>query len=805
MEVLVTGARGWIDETLGALTLDEKIALLAGQDLWSTVPIERLGVPSLQLTDGPNGVRGFDDRHGRTVMSYPVGVAMGATFHPDLIREVGRALGAEASAHGASVLLGPTMNIPRVPNAGRNFECFSEDPVLSGTVASAYIEGVQSQRVAACIKHVVCNDQETDRFSIDARVDERTLREIYLEPFRLAVAAARPWAAMSAYNTVNGTTASEHALLDDVLRDEYGFDGLVVSDWYGTYSAAAVTGGLDLEMPGPARWLGHEHVEASLASGAITVADIDRKVRNLLRLIERTGGPDRVSTTSDGLEERPEFRALARRAAAEATVLLTNDGTLPLSNEVNHVAVIGGPSTATFHQGGGSSSVRPHRVVSILEGLRAVLDDTVEVTFSRGCAAWHHPPLLDPEMLTHDGRPGLEVRYMPGPDPDREPVRTAVTHRSELGFFGPGDRWVDYDDFSLRLRGEYTPQRTGTYRFSLEALGHVRAWMAGEQRVEAWDQPTSRTVWELHLRACEPVDVAIEYASPAEDRWRSVRLGVEEPEAPEELLDAAIRAAAAADVAVVVVGLGPERESEGFDRPDLRLPPEQDRLVAAVAAVQPDTVVVLTTGSPVELPWLEDVRAVVQAWYGGQEVGHAVADVLTGAVDPGGRLPITWPASSRQHPGLLNYPGEAGAVRYGEGVFVGYRAYDQLELEPLFGFGHGLSYATFELRDVRASVGPDQLSVLASLVNTSSCDGSDVVQVFAHGIGGVVRRLVGFSKVQLAAGNEHDVQLHVPLDHLAWWDPAARSWSRATGPVTLEVRGVFGQHLLEIELPMPSR
>lgn len=793
----------WLVETLGALTLDEKIALLAGRDLWSTVPIDRLGVPSVRLTDGPNGVRGFDDRHGPTVMSYPVGVAMGATFHPDLILEVGRALGAEASAHGASVLLGPTMNIPRLPNAGRNFECFSEDPVLSGTVASAYIQGVQSQGVAACIKHVVCNDQETDRFSIDARVDERALREIYLEPFRLAVTASRPWAAMSAYNTINGTTASEHPLLDDVLRAEFGFDGVVVSDWYGTYSAAAVTGGLDLEMPGPARWLQREHVEAALDSGAISTSDIDRKVENLLRLIERTGGPERAPADPDGMEERAEHRALARRVAAEATVLLSNDGVLPLTGDVTRIAVIGELAAATPHQGGGSSSVRPHRVVSILDGLDDALDDTVEVTWARGCATWSRPPLLDPETLSHDGQPGLEVCYVAGLDPDRPHERRAVTPRSELGFFGRGDDWLDYTDFSLRLRGAYTPGRTGTYRFTLEALGHVRLWMAGEQRIEAWDPSPTTTSWELELRAEEPVDLVVEYASPGEGVWRSVRLGVEQQEAPEGLLDAAVRVAAAADVAIVVTGLGPERESEGFDRPDLRLPPEQDRLVAAIAAAQPATVVVLTTGSPVELPWIDDVRAVVQAWYGGQEVGHAVADVLTGAVDPAGRLPITWPAHSRQHPGLLNFPGEAGVVRYGEGAYAAYRAYDHLGLEPRFAFGHGLSYATFELRDAQASVGGDELSVLGTLVNTSSRDGCDVVQVFARGIGGVARRLVGFAKVEVVAGQEHAVRVGVALERLAWWDPVARSWTRATGPLTLELRGAFGTQLLDVELPDP--
>lgn len=791
----------WITTTLAELTLDEKIALLSGRDVWSTTPVERVGVPSIRFSDGPNGVRGFDDQHGATSMSYPVGAAMGATFDPELVGRVGAALGEEAAAHGASMLLGPTMNIPRVPNAGRNFECFSEDPLLSGTLAAAYVTGVQSQGVSACVKHVVCNDQETDRFSIDARVDERALREIYLEPFRLAVRSAGPWAAMSAYNTVNGTTASEQPLIDEVLRAEFGFDGLVVSDWYGTYSADAVTGGLDLEMPGPARWMAPEHVEQALARGAVTEADLDRKVVHLLRLIERTGGPQRGVAEHHGLAERDDYRALARRVAAEATVLLTNDGVLPLSADVRTVAVLGDAADRPLFQGGGSSSVSPHRVVSLLDGLRAALGDQVEITWARGATASRRPPLLDPKLLAHDGQPGLEVRYVAGRDPAGETVRTAVAERSELGFFGPGDDWIDYTDFSLQMRGSYTPQHGGRHRFSLEARGQVRASVAGEPRVDGWDSAETTTDWELDLQAGEPVDLHIEFASPGEAAYRSVRLGVEVVEDPDQRIAAAARAAAEADVAIVAVGLGPEWESEGFDRPDLCLPGEQDRLVAAVAAAQPATVVVLATGAPVELPWREDVAAIIQPWYGGQEVGHAVADVLIGATDPGGRLPITWPVDSQQHPGRLNFPGEAGVVRYGEGVFVGYRAYDRLGLEPAFPFGHGLSYASFELHDLHAADLDGAVSVRGSLRNTADRAGTEVVQVYARGIGDVVRRLVGFAKVEVPAGQERGFRVEVAEDRLAAWDPAAGTWSPATGQLTLEAAGTFGSHLVEVVVP----
>lgn len=789
----------WIDETLAALTLEEKIALLAGQDVWSTVPIERVGIPSIRLSDGPNGVRGFDDQHGVTSMSYPVGAAMGATFDPELVRQVGAALGEEARAHGASMLLGPTMNIPRVPNAGRNFECFSEDPVLSGTLAAAYVQGVQSQSVAACVKHVVCNDQETDRFSIDARVDERALREIYLEPFRIAIEAALPWGAMSAYNTINGVTASEQPLLDEVLRGEWGFDGLVVSDWFGTYSERAVTAGLDLEMPGPARWMAPEHVEAALASGAVTEDDLDRKVRNLLTLIERTGGGDREPPATGGLPETDEHRALARRVATGSIVLLHDDGLLPLATP-RRIAVIGELAERTPHQGGGSSSVKPHRTVSILEGLRAAYGDDVEIVWSRGCDTWMRPPLLDQQGLSHEDGAGLRAEYFASRDLSGAPIRTEVLRKTFAGWFGESALGVDHERFGLRVTGTFTPTATGPHRFTYEAMGYARARFDGELVVDAWDAEPSTETWDADLAAGRPVTLEVEFgATPG--RWRHLRIGAE-PLTDGDPVLAAVDVARDADVAIVVVGLSDEWESEGFDRPDLRLPREQDRLVAAVAEAQPDTAVVIVAGSPVEVPWLEDVRSLVHVWYGGQEVGHAVADVLTGAADPGGRLPLTWPADSRQHPGLLNFPGEAGSVRYGEGVFVGYRAYDHLGLTPRFAFGHGLSYATFRLAAARASVTADAgLEVTATLVNTSDRAGSDVVQVYGRGIGGVPRRLVGFARAEVEAGQERELVIEVGRDRLSWWDPSADGWCAVSGALSLELRGTFGHEVLEVDLP----
>ncbi len=782
----------WVTETLAAMTLDEKISLLAGRNLWETVPIERLGLPALKVSDGPNGARGADANYGPTSTSFPVGAAMGATFDPDLIEDVGRALAAETRAKGADVLLAPTVNIPRVPNAGRNFECFSEDPLLSGLLAAAYVRGLQAEGVGACIKHFVCNDQEHERYSISATVDERTLREIYLEPFRIAVEASHPWAAMSAYNTINGITASEHPLLDDVLRDEFGFDGVVISDWYGTYGSGVAGSGLDLEMPGPARWMAADRLREALAAGAIDEEDIDRKVRRLLRLLDRTGARHHREPEPEKADEPAAHRELARRVAVESMVLLKNESALPIEGSLR-IAVIGGHARATPHQGGGSSAVNPHRVTSILEGIEAAAPAGSTVQWAPGPDPHHRPPALDPHSLVHgDAEAGLLVEYFAGPDFVGDPVRTLPTTKSFLVFLGRGDEWVDHDAFSLRLSGRFMAAVSGRHVFAISAGGRVRVRAGGAVVADVWDgNATEPLQWEADLAAGEELDLVVEYASRPGDRMRWIRLGCRLP-GPVDPIGAARDLAANSDVAVVVVGLTPEWESEGFDRPDLSLPGEQDRLVAEVAVAQPNTVVVMVAGSAVEMPWLDQTGAVLQAWYGGQEAGSAVADVLFGGADPGGRLPVTFPQHSRQHPGLLNYPGEAGTVRYGEGVYVGYRGFDRLGLEPMFCFGHGLSYTTFELGDVAVEDREAQVVVSAVLSNTGRRRGTEVIQVFARDIAGVDRRLAGFAKVSLDAGESASVEIPISYERLRSWNPDGTGWVTATGRIEFEIQGTFG-------------
>lgn len=794
----------WVEQTLTALDLDEKLSLIAGENVWHTVAIDRLGIPAMRLLDGPNGVRSADPNHGPTSTSFPVGAAMGATWDPELIEEVGAALGRETKAKGGHVLLGPTVNIPRVPNAGRNFECFSEDPVLSGTMAAAFVQGLQGEQVAACIKHFVCNDQETDRFKVDAVVDERTLREVYLEPFRIAIDRSSPWALMSGYNRLNGCTCSEHPILDEVLRDEYGFDGVIVSDWYGTYGAGVAGSGLDLEMPGPGRWLDAGVFRAAIERGEATEADLDDKVRRILELVERTRATDRA-VTETALDGPPE-RALVRRAAAEAMVLMKNDGLLPLPQGVK-IAVIGELADDTPHQGGGSSQIPAHRVVSVLDGLVDAAGHDSIVGFEPGVSIRRNPPVLDPASIVGEG---FVFEYFDNLDLSGEPARVTTSDRTFWPYFGTRDPWVDFRGFSMRVTGRFRAVKSGLHRFGFGAIGRLRVTVDGSSVVDAWEGADQAHEWDASLSSGDEVEIVAEFATLDNevlertavedgDRWRYLAFTCVLPAPAPDLARAEVLAAEA-DAAVVVVGRTHEWEAEGWDRADLRLPGGQDDLIEAVARVQPNTIVVVTAGSPVEMPWLGEVAAVVHAWFPGQEAGHAIADVLTGAVDPGGRLPVVFPATSVQHPGLLNFPGLDGEVRYGEGVLVGQRAYDRLGLEPLFPFGHGMSYASFEVGDAEVqSDGGEGFVVAVPVRNVGDRPGTEVVQVYALGLSGVPRRLVGYRKVRLGVGEATIVEVAVPSDLLRTWDSSRSEWIGTEAP-SLEIRASDAGQTVDIPL-----
>ena len=769
-----------IKALVAAMTLDEKASLTAGEDLWSTVAVERVGVPRVRVTDGPNGARGANLPGGSesTSVCIPCGSALGATWDVELVSRIGVLLGQETRRRGCRVLLAPTVNIHRSPLAGRNFECYSEDPLLSGLLAAAYIRGVQSQDVATTVKHFVANDAEFERMSMSSVVDERTLREIYLLPFELAVREGGSLGLMTSYNRLNGTWCGEDPTLYAILRDEWGFDGFVLSDWYAATSSASATAGMDLEMPGPGRSMGAA-LAAAVRAGEVDESVLDAQVQRLLSVFDRLGALDHPGDGTATAVDLPEDRALAREAAAAAIVLLRNDGVLPLDPGVRRVAVIGPNADRTMMMGGGSASVTPAYRITPLDALRAALPG-VEVVHAPGVGIDRSVPTMPIE---------LRVEYFAGSDVD---AMSDAVHRTEhpgAEFFYLGAPPDVPEPFTARATGVFEPATTGPYVFSLVQAGRARLIVDGRVLIDGIADPMPRDrnsyfgfgseerVADIELEAGRPVDIVIEYASRGTSGVYAVRVGVR-PEVPRDAMDGAVRAASDADVAIVVVGTTSEWESEGFDRRSLRLPGEQDTLIERVVAVNPSTVVAVNTGAPIEMPWADSVSAIVQLWFGGQEMGNALADVVTGACDPGGRLPTTIPMRLEHNPSYGNFPGEHDEVRYGEGLFVGYRWYDARRLPVRFPFGHGLSYTTFDigvptLSSARVAAG-DVVEVDVPVTNTGARAGLEVVQCYieppATRVARPLKELKAFGKVHLAPGETTTVRLTLTDRAFAVWD-----------------------------------
>ncbi len=785
-----------IDELLGQMTLEEKISMLAGADLWHSVPVPRLGIPQFKVTDGPNGARGAWSSMGPSSVATPVGIALGATWNPEIVEKVGNVLADELKAKGAHILLAPTVNIHRTPIAGRNFECYSEDPFLSGMLASAYIKGIQSKGLGACIKHFVANDQEFERHSMSSEVDERTLREIYLEPFRLAIRNSNPWSVMSSYNRLNGTYACEndHTLLE-ILKGEWKYDGFVMSDWFGTYDPEVPAGGLDLEMPGPARWMSEEHVKNAFASGALTEAALDDKVRRLLCVLEKAGLFENPELKPERAENKPQHRRVIREAAREAIVLLKNDGTLPLRKAVRSIALIGPYARTAQVLGGGSSTVTPHYAVSPFEGIKQRAGSKIKVQTASGCFIYKNMPAPTLETLsTPDGRRGLRLSLFNGTELAGSPAYTEVTRRVQFGWFESTVPHVDQEDFSLRLEGFFTPQESGTHTLALAAVGWGKLYFDGKLVIDHtsdWDMGKQLTA-ALELESGKAYPIKIEYYWKGNPRWRSLSFGHQPPHAKDTIAEA-VKLAKNSDVVVLIASLNHEWESEGFDRLDMKLPGAQNELIERVAKANRNTIVVLNTGSPVEMPWIEKVPVVLQLWYDSQEQGNALADVLFGDVNPSGKLPTTFPVRLQDNPAYTNYPGENGKVRYGEGIFVGYRYYDKKELAPLFPFGHGLSYTTFKYSNLRLSaksITPNELlKVRVDVTNTGKVAGKEVVQLYVRDANATVARpdkeLKAFAKVELAPKQTRTVTF--TLDREAFWyfDVPTNRW--ATKPGEFEI------------------
>lgn len=799
---------GRIEELLGRLSVEEKVSLLAGRDVWHLPAIERIGLGELKMSDGPAGVRGESTTGGPTSLNVPCGSALAATWEPGLIEMVGRELGREARRKGVHVLLAPTVNLHRTPTGGRNFECMSEDPFLTARLAAAYVRGVQSEGVAACTKHLVANDSETERFTVSSEVDERTLRELYLVPFEAALREAGSWSVMGAYNKLWGTHCCEHPwLLTDLLADEWGWDGVVVSDWLATHSTTgAVDAGLDVEMPGPALERGPKLV-AALESGEVSAEVLDERVRRVLRLAVRTGALGDEGAPPERRAEQAGAGAGARdlglSAAAAGIVLLRNEAPdggdrplLPLDAAAGGtIAVIGPNADAATVQGGGSAQVATERVATVLDGMRARFA-AAEVCHEPGVVTPRGTAALDLRRVrTPEGElGGFLVEHVGDTEAEGPAVLRQVGRRSRLVWWG-APRGLDVERWSLRFTGDYLPLHTGRHRFEFRAAARIRVRVDGDLVVDQWDaRGVGRHPVEVDCVAGEPVRIEVALV-PGGTPLEMVGLDVRcvEP-LPDDLLERAVAVASRSDLAVVVVGMDSEWETEGRDRDQFGLPPGQDELIEAVVAANPNTVVVVNAGSPVAMPWAERVPAIAWLWYPGQDGGHALAHVVAGDVDATGRLPVTIPHRLEDTPAFLHHPGERGQERYGEGVFIGYRWYDTRDLAPRYPFGFGLSYTRFSYGAAEAEVTAADLHrvvVRVPVTNVGERPGSEVVQLYVSDAEASVRRpaqeLKAFHKIWLEPGETEVVELHLDTRSFAFWDVAAHGWTVEPGTFHLRV------------------
>ena len=783
---------------LEELSLEEQVSLLAGESFWLTVPVPRAGVPAVKVSDGPNGARGGGALVGGVKAAcFPAGIALAATWDTALVGEVGQALAEEAQSKGAKVLLAPTVNLHRGVLNGRNFECYSEDPFLTAWLGVSYIAGLQSRGVSATIKHFVGNESEFERMTISSEISERALRELYLLPFEAAVKAG-VWAVMCSYNKLNGTYTSENKrLLTEILRGEWGFDGVVMSDWFATHSTApSVNAGLDLEMPGPAKFRGEKLLEA-VENGSADPEAVEKSAERLLELFRRVGAFENPDIPEEKAQDKPEHRALIRRAGAEGAVLLKNSGVLPLDKgALKKVAVVGPNAKTAQIMGGGSAQVNVFYRVSPYDGLKEQLPG-VELGYELGCTNYKWLPLLSEQL----GGP-LKVEYFNAPDPSGQVVYEASNPDGQLMWLETVGHGVE-PGFSARLTGTITVAETGEYQFDLISAGLSRLFIDGKLAIDNWDDWTQGELFfgagsevklgTVHLDAGTH-EVRLEYGPKAagELEMAAVRVGMFQP-LPDDALDRAAALAADSDVAIVCVGLNGEWETEGNDRADMELVGQQNELVSRVAAANPNTVVLLQTGSPVTLPWLGEVAAALQLWYPGQECGNAAADVLLGNVNPSGKLPQTFPAQLSDSPVMdgdtATYPGENGQVVYREGIFVGYRHFEHQGIKPLFPFGFGLSYTTFEYGD--AALSADEITaggtvtVGVPVTNSGDRAGQEVVQLYVRDTEASVERpekeLKGFAKVALGPGEIKTAEFSLNMRSLAYFDEAQNAWVAEAG------------------------
>ncbi|CAI7622341.1 unnamed protein product [Penicillium pancosmium] len=805
-----------VEHVLANISEQDKIALLSGIDFWHTHPIPEFNVPSIRATDGPNGIRGTKFFAGIPAACLPCGTALGATWDRDLVYQAGRLLGDECIAKGAHCWLGPTINMPRSPLGGRGFESFAEDPHLSGILAKSIILGAESKGIMSTVKHFVGNDQEHERRAVDVLVTQRALREIYLRPFQIVARDAKPSALMTSYNKINGKHVVEDARMLNLIREEWKWNPLVMSDWYGTYTTIdSMNAGLDLEMPGPSRYRG-KYVESAVQARLIKQSTIDARARKVLGFVKQASQVQ-VSGVERG-RDFPEDRALNRKICANSIVLLKNEGILPLPKEIKKIALIGSHMKTPSISGGGSASLEPYYSISLYDACREANPDA-EVLYEIGTYAHKMLPVID-RLLTN-----AVIHFYNEPmDKKRNLISTepiSTTAFQFMDYYAPG---LNRELFWATLIGSFTPDASGLWDFGLSVFGTANLYIDDEIVIDNTTNQTrgtaffgKGTVEELgskKLVAGTTYKIRIEFGSANTTTMKSMgmvnfgggaaNLGACLRMDQDQMVENAVEAVTRADYAIICTGLNKDWESEGFDRTHMNLPPGVDRLISKVLKAAADkTVIVNQSGTPVTMPWADRARCIVQAWYGGNETGHGIADVLFGDVNPCAKLPLSWPVDVKHNPAYLNYASVGGRVLYGEDIYGGYRFYEKTGREVLFPFGHGLSYTTFDFSST-VTVAPEIFSmdrppvVSVQIKNTGKVAGAQILQLYISAPESETPRpnkeLHGFEKVFLQPGEEKSIGIQLDRYATSFWDEVEEMWKSEKG--TYEV--LIGTSSLEL-------
>ena len=784
-----------IDQIIKTLTLDEKVSLLSGFNSWYTNKIEKKNIPSIKMSDGPNGVRG-DSNSGKSSACFPCAISIGSTWDLSLINDIGIALGEEAQAKDVDVLLGPTINIHRHPLGGRHFESFSEDPFLTGKIATNYVQGVQSKNVAACLKHFVGNDTEYERHSISSNIDAQTLREIYLLPFEMGIKEGNAKVVMSAYNKLNNIFCSSHQdLLIKILKEEWGFDGYVVSDWGAALETIEnANGGLDLEMPGPSNVWGKALIDAVEAS-EVSEKLIDDKVKRILTVAEFSNRFQKPQIKAEQAIDQPKHRLLLRKAAADGMVLLKNEGSLPLKKNIKKLAVIGPNALEAQIIGGGSASLRPHYQIHPLEAVQERLGHETEILYSKGCHTHKYLPKINEELM--EEKDGFLVEYFDGNQFDKNLILEERLTGSKFWVFEGFAKDViskeERPDISVRFSCTYKPDISGLHEFEIFGIGKCRLLIDGNELIDNW---TSMDPGEAfftfgsaskkgvtNLQKGEAYKIEVQYKF--EGSFPAVYIGCQAPDEV-DIFQEALETASHADDVILIVGTNSDWETEGNDRADFNLPANQNKLIEAILELNQNTVVVINTGSPIHMPWEKKAKAIIQTWFAGQEFGNALVDILSGEVNPSGKLPTTFPVKIEDTPAYKNYPGKNLQMNYDEKLLVGHRWYESNSIKPLFCFGHGLSFTSFNYQNLEVTTGSDfVVTCKFEIQNTGDISGLEIAQCyvgFASPLPGEpYKTLQGFVKEEIGANELKKVEIKLGPRNFSFWSVETNTWQIREG------------------------